>query len=117
MWVLVIKINAYYTIQAGYVYICDLRIMDGLPLRDGQHCAAPMCLLYVNGSNQLVPIAIQLKQQPGETNPIFVPTDNWVDWLLAKTYYQSAQFQVHVLYCIQLRQLCQFYILKRESGV
>ena len=69
--------------------------MDGLPLKEGHHCAAPMCLLYVNGSNQLVSIAIQLKQQPGETNPIFLSTDNWIDWLLAKIYYQSAQTQVY----------------------
>ena len=70
--------------------------MDGLPLRDGQHCAAPMCLLYVNGNNNLVPMAIQLKQEPGETNPIFLPTDGHIDWLLAKLYYQSAQTQVSV---------------------
>ena len=68
--------------------------MNGLPVREGQYCAAPICLLYVNGNNQLVPIAIQLKQEPGEDNPIFFPTDSWTDWLLAKTYYQSAQTQV-----------------------
>ena len=96
--------NACYALQAGYVYICDLRIMDGLPVKEGHHCAAPMCLLYVNGSNQLVPIAIQLNQQPGQANPIFLSTDNWIDWLLAKIYYQSAQTQVYSN-CIQFRQL------------
>ena len=69
--------------------------MDGLPTREGQFCAAPICLLYVNGSDQLVPIAIQLKQVPGEDNPVFLPSDNWIDWILAKIYYQSASTQVN----------------------
>ena len=81
--------------------------MDGLPTREGQYCAAPICLLYVNGSNQLVPIAIQLKQKPGEDNPIFFPSDGWIDWLLAKIYYQSASLQVSlsISYIGQLENL------------
>jgi len=69
--------------------------MDGLSFRKDCYCAAPLCLLYVNGSNQLVPIAIQLKQSPGEDNPIFYPNDHRIDWLLAKMYYQSANAQVY----------------------
>ena len=80
--------------QAGHIYISNLKIMDGLPTRNGQYCAAPICLLYVNGKDQLVPIAIQLKQEPAEDNPIFLPSDEWIDWLLAKIYYQSAHAQV-----------------------
>ena len=76
------------------MYICDLSIMDGLPCREGYYCAAPMCLLYVNGANQLVPIAIQLRKKPGVDNPIFLPSDHWIDWLLAKIHYQSAHAQV-----------------------
>lgn len=72
--------------------------MEGLPTRHGQFCPAPMCLLYVNGCSQLVPIAIQLKQQPGDKNPIFFPTDMRLDWLLAKIYYQSAHAQVQYYY-------------------
>jgi arachidonate 5-lipoxygenase len=64
-----------------------------------------MCLLYarmahmnIDGKNQqvnqLVPIAIQLKQEPGEKNPIFLPSDRWIDWLLAKIFYQVAHAQV-----------------------
>ena len=81
--------------QIGHVYICDLsEIMDGLPCREGCYCPAPICLLYVNGANKLVPIAIQLKKTPGPDNPIFLPTDNWFDWVLAKIYYRSADAQV-----------------------
>lgn len=73
--------------------------MEGLPTRKGQYCAAPICLLYVNGSNELVPIAIQLRQEArkDEENPIFLPSDHLIDWLLAKIYYQSAHSQVSML--------------------
>ena len=74
------------------MYICDLsEIMDGLPCRKGCYCAAPICLLYVNGANKLVPIAIQLKRDSG---PVFLPSDDWFDWVLAKIYYRSADAQV-----------------------
>ena len=78
----------------GHVYICNLKIMEGLQCRKGYYCCAPMCLLYVNGSDQLVPIAIQLNQKPGDENPIFLPSDHLMDWLMAKIYYQSAHLQV-----------------------
>ena len=82
--------------QAGHIYICDYKILDGLPCKDGWFCAAPICLLYVNKKKDLIPIAIQLKQKPGSDNPIFLPTDNWADWTLAKMYYQSACTQVRI---------------------
>ena len=72
--------------------------MHGLPTRGGYYCAAPWYLLYVNGSKQLVPIAIQLNR--GDDNPVFLPNDNWYDWLLAKMFYRSADAQVIHLYCL-----------------
>ena len=51
---------------------------------------------YVNGINNLVPIAIQLQKTPGPDNPIFLPSDNWLDWVLAKMYYRSADSQVRM---------------------
>ncbi len=69
--------------------------MDGLTPREGCFVPAPLCLLYVNASDQLVPIAIQLKQQGGpDVNPIFLPSDHWIDWMTAKIYYQSSHSQV-----------------------
>ena len=50
--------------------------------------------MYVNGSNKLVPIAIQLMRDPGANNPIFLPSDSWFEWLLAKIFYRSADTQV-----------------------
>ena len=68
--------------------------MHGLPCKNNQYCAAPLCLLYVNGSKRLVPIAIQLKRDIREDNPIFLPSDDRIDWMLAKMYYLSAHGQV-----------------------
>ena len=80
-----------------------MKIMDGLESREGYYNVAPICLLYVNGSGQLVPIAIQLKQGVKEeekrNNPIFLPSDNLIDWLLAKIYYRSAHSQVRRPIC------------------
>ena len=67
--------------------------MHGILCKNNQYCAAPLCLLYVNGSNQLVPIAIQLKIHTRD-NPIFLPLDNRIDWMLAKMFYLSAHAQV-----------------------
>jgi hypothetical protein len=39
----------------------------------------------------------QLKQEPGEDNPIFLPTDSEYDWLLAKIFVRSADFAEHEL--------------------
>ena len=69
--------------------------MDGLACREGCYCPAPICLLHVNTADQLVPIAIQLKRDPGPNNPIFLPTDPYLDWLLAKIYYRCAENQVN----------------------
>ena len=68
--------------------------MHDLPTREGYYCPAPLCLLYVNGSKQLVPIAIQLMRDPGPDNPVFLPSDSWFEWLLAKIFYRSADAQV-----------------------
>lgn len=72
--------------------------MHGLSCREGYYCAAPLCLLYVSKCRKLVPIAIQLQRDPSteaNPNPIFLPTDSWFDWLLAKMYYNSAHLQVY----------------------
>uniref|UniRef100_A0A8C6G991 Arachidonate 5-lipoxygenase n=1 Tax=Mus spicilegus TaxID=10103 RepID=A0A8C6G991_MUSSI len=38
---------------------------------------------------------VQLNQTPGESNPIFLPTDSKYDWLLAKIWVRSSDFHVH----------------------
>lgn len=38
---------------------------------------------------------LKLSQTPGEDSPIFLPTDNDYDWLLAKIWVRSSDFHVH----------------------
>ena len=46
---------------------------------------------------------MQLKQTPGEDNPIFCPSDSEYDWLLAKIFVRSADFNEHELNAHLLR--------------
>uniref|UniRef100_A0A7N6A4C6 Arachidonate 5-lipoxygenase a n=1 Tax=Anabas testudineus TaxID=64144 RepID=A0A7N6A4C6_ANATE len=43
----------------------------------------------------IVPTSYHLGQTPGEDTPIFLPTDSQYDWLLAKIWVRSADFQHH----------------------
>ena len=58
------------------------------------HTAQPLGLFYVKSSGDLVPIAIQLFQQPSDTNPIWTPDDTKYDWLLAKIWLRFADYHV-----------------------
>uniref|UniRef100_A0A8C5HXE4 Hydroperoxide isomerase ALOXE3-like n=1 Tax=Gouania willdenowi TaxID=441366 RepID=A0A8C5HXE4_GOUWI len=81
-------------IEKGNIFICDYKIMDKIPTRmcgeEPLQMPASMCLFYMNPKNKLMPIAIQLNQQPSEQNPIFLPSDSETDWLLAKLFVKSA---------------------------
>ncbi|CAJ1067409.1 polyunsaturated fatty acid 5-lipoxygenase-like [Xyrichtys novacula] len=86
--------------EAGNIYIVDYELIDGISANTTDPCtlqylAAPICLLYKNARNKILPIAIQLCQTPGEDAPIFLPTDSQYDWLLAKIWVRSADFQHH----------------------
>ncbi|XP_015255314.1 PREDICTED: hydroperoxide isomerase ALOXE3-like [Cyprinodon variegatus] len=85
----------------GNIFLCDYKMLDKVEARkiDGkqQYLAAPLVLLYKTADDKLLPIAIQLKQEPGPDNPIFLPTDSPHDWLLAKTFVRSAEFNLHEL--------------------
>nr|XP_061793984.1 polyunsaturated fatty acid 5-lipoxygenase-like isoform X2 [Nerophis lumbriciformis] len=87
-------------VKAGNIYIVDYDVLDGVKANDTdaltpQYMTAPICLLYKNTQNEILPIAIQLGQTPGEDNPIFLPTDSEHDWLLAKIWVRSSDFQHH----------------------
>uniref|UniRef100_A0A8C7I6L0 Hydroperoxide isomerase ALOXE3-like n=1 Tax=Oncorhynchus kisutch TaxID=8019 RepID=A0A8C7I6L0_ONCKI len=88
-------------LQSGNIFLLDYKNLDGLKANvihtKKQYMAAPLVLLYRTPDDKLVPIAIQLKQEPGEDNPIFLPTDSEYDWLLAKIFVRSADFQEHQL--------------------
>nr|XP_046228927.1 hydroperoxide isomerase ALOXE3-like [Scatophagus argus] len=85
--------------KKGNIFLCDYKRLDGLPTKvyDGEslHVTAGLCLLYMNPENKLMPIAIQLQQQPSEQNPIFLPSDKETDWLLAKMFLKNADTILH----------------------
>uniref|UniRef100_A0AAY4EU47 Arachidonate 5-lipoxygenase n=1 Tax=Denticeps clupeoides TaxID=299321 RepID=A0AAY4EU47_9TELE len=87
-------------VKAGNIYIADYDIMEDVSPNATDPCtmqylAAPVCLLYKNTQNKIMPLAVQLHQTPGEDNPIFLPSDDKYDWLLAKMWVRSADFHVH----------------------
>ncbi|XP_042288292.1 polyunsaturated fatty acid lipoxygenase ALOX15B [Thunnus maccoyii] len=94
-------------LQKGSVYLLDYEVLDGVPANvvNGKqtYLSAPLCLLHLNQQGQLLPIAIQLQQKPGPENPVFLPSDPGCDWLLAKIWVHSADFQCHQLASHYLR--------------
>ncbi|XP_068198895.1 hydroperoxide isomerase ALOXE3-like [Antennarius striatus] len=86
-------------IEKGHIFICDQKKMDGIPARlyNGErlHMASGLCLFYLNPEQKLMPIAIQLNQQPTKENPIFLPSDLETDWLLAKLFFKNADSLDH----------------------
>uniref|UniRef100_A0A3B4V3U7 Hydroperoxide isomerase ALOXE3-like n=1 Tax=Seriola dumerili TaxID=41447 RepID=A0A3B4V3U7_SERDU len=85
--------------EDGKIFLYDQKKMDGIPARDynGEplHVSAGLCLFYLNPEDKLMPIAIQLHQQPSEDNPIFLPSDSETDWLLAKMFIKNADVVDH----------------------
>ncbi|KAA0702511.1 Arachidonate 5-lipoxygenase [Triplophysa tibetana] len=89
-------------LEKGNIYIADYEILydfeaNRTHLNTQCYLTAPICLLYNNRLDQIVPIAIQLSQKPGESSPIFLPNDNEHDWRLAKMWVKSSDFTVHQL--------------------
>ncbi|XP_034400084.1 arachidonate 12-lipoxygenase, 12R-type-like [Cyclopterus lumpus] len=87
--------------KSGNIFLCDYKRLDGLKpnIVSGktQYLMAPLVLLHKTPDDKLMPIAIQLKQTPADDNPIFFPTDSEYDWLMAKIFVRSADFNEHQL--------------------
>ncbi|KAF3687751.1 Arachidonate 15-lipoxygenase B [Channa argus] len=88
-------------IKKGNIFLCDYKRLDGLKPNTingkKQYLMAPLVLLHKTRDDNLMPIAIQLKQTPADDNPIFLPTDSEYDWLMAKIFVRSADFSEHQL--------------------
>ncbi|XP_025720061.2 polyunsaturated fatty acid lipoxygenase ALOX15B isoform X3 [Callorhinus ursinus] len=87
-------------LERGSLFLVDHGILSGIRTNvvngKPQFSAAPMTLLFQRpGGGPLLPLAIQLSQTPGPDSPIFLPSDNKWDWLLAKTWVRNAEFSVH----------------------
>jgi hypothetical protein len=77
------------------LYLLDYEILQEVVLADledqlGRYPAAPFCLLYLNKNEELVPVAIQLDQNPSPENPIYTPSSPPQEWLTAKALVGSA---------------------------
>ncbi|XP_061765264.1 hydroperoxide isomerase ALOXE3-like [Nerophis ophidion] len=83
-------------LKQGNIYLCNYKNLDRMPantvLGKQQYLMAPLVLFHKRPDDKLMPIAIQLKQSPGEDNPIFLPTDSTHDWLTAKLFVRNADF-------------------------
>ncbi|XP_070796967.1 polyunsaturated fatty acid 5-lipoxygenase isoform X4 [Pituophis catenifer annectens] len=87
-------------IKLGNIFIVDYELLDDVEVNKtdpctAQYLAAPICLLYKNLENKILPIAIQINQAPQQSNPIFLPSDAKYDWLLAKIWVRSSDFHIH----------------------
>ncbi|XP_005894875.1 polyunsaturated fatty acid lipoxygenase ALOX15B isoform X2 [Bos mutus] len=87
-------------LEKGSLFLVDYDLLAGVRTNviNGrpQFSTAPMTLLYQRpGRGPLLPLAIQLSQTPGPNSPIFLPSDDKWDWLLAKTWVRNAEFSIH----------------------
>ncbi|KAJ8045756.1 Arachidonate 5-lipoxygenase [Holothuria leucospilota] len=82
-------------IEAKRLYIVDYSFLDGVECSYGRTIPAPYALFFVNSWKTMLPIAIQLRPEPSETNPVFLPTDNHYTWQLAKMWFNNADCSVH----------------------
>lgn len=98
--------------KEGRLYLCDYRILDGIPAGEvfgmAKSVTAPLALFYLQpGGTEggvLRPIAIQLGQRPdSEQTPVFTPLDG-IKWSIAKAFVQNAdgiqlQTIAHLQHC------------------
>ncbi|XP_067141775.1 allene oxide synthase-lipoxygenase protein-like [Centruroides vittatus] len=82
-------------IEKKRIYIIDLEILQGISCSNNRIICVPIALFYLNKDNDLLPIAIQLFQDPKPDNPIFLPSDPPYTWLMAKMYYNNADACYH----------------------
>ena len=77
----------------------DYDVLEGIPTfnkeGDVRYIAPCMGLFFVRNNGDLVPIAIQLHQEPSDSNPIWSPSDSKYDWINAKLWLRAADTQYH----------------------
>ncbi|OWF44216.1 Arachidonate 5-lipoxygenase [Mizuhopecten yessoensis] len=77
------------------LFYVDLGLQEGVPTKPGLTMCSPIALFYHNKKDTLVPIAIQLQQEPADDNPVFLPSDPTYTWLFAKMWYNNADTCYH----------------------
>jgi arachidonate 5-lipoxygenase len=83
------------TLSKSRLFIVDLSMMDDVICKDDRKVAAPIALFYLDKKDTLLPLAIQLYQQPDDENPIFYKDDHSHTWQMAKLWYNHADANYH----------------------
>ncbi|KAG8197556.1 hypothetical protein JTE90_007292 [Oedothorax gibbosus] len=82
-------------LEENKIFIVDLAILEGISCKEGTRLCAPLALFFLNKNKELMPIAIQLFQEKGPQNPVFLPSDSPTTWLTAKMYYNNSDASYH----------------------
>ena len=82
-------------LRSGNIYLQDFSMMQDVPTveLDGTrlHAPSPLVLFYLREDGDLVPLAIQLGQDPGPDFPVWTPNDTPDDWMWAKMWVKNAE--------------------------
>lgn len=90
-------------LAAKRIFLLDFEILDDIPMfrkvdKDGveerRWAPSSRCLLYLDDTRRLRPIAIQLGRNPAQ-DPVFTPNDSEHDWLAAKIYMRCSEGNTH----------------------
>lgn len=84
--------------KAGHIYCIDYCHLVGIPRNGPFFVPDAIVMFYVRSSGILVPIAIQLSQEPGSSVPIWTPNDSEMDWLLAKMFVRATDSHYQAIY-------------------
>jgi arachidonate 15-lipoxygenase len=84
--------------KGGRLYLNDYALLEGIPMGSvggaAKYVPAPMGLFYLDDAGELKALAIQLGQEPSPET-VLTPKDHPKAWLLAKTYFQTADINHH----------------------
>jgi arachidonate 15-lipoxygenase len=79
----------------GRLFLVDYAALAGSPVSIGCFMEPAMALFWLDESDRLMPLAIQLGQSPATAPAIFTPADPWWVWLTARTFVQEADGNHH----------------------
>ncbi|CAI9737991.1 allene oxide synthase-lipoxygenase protein [Octopus vulgaris] len=82
-------------IEKKRLFYADLEILEGIGHKQGFDVCVPIALFMLDYEDELTPIAIQLQQRKGRSNPVFLPTDDHYVWTLAKMWFNMADSTCH----------------------
>ncbi|XP_071803404.1 allene oxide synthase-lipoxygenase protein-like [Asterias amurensis] len=82
-------------IEQKRLFIVNYSILQDRQTTDNRLVCAPMALFFVDKTKTLMPVAIQLHQDPANNNPVFLPTDPEYTWILAKMWFNNADGAYH----------------------